>query len=75
MVAYGKGNNQYSIRKKIYEKIRVIGNIKAMWIVFSQKQNYKKKEKLMIPKISSYSKHSKHKLLKNQKSNYNDDKK
>ena len=46
-----------------------------MWIVFSQKQNYKKKEKLMIPKISSYSKHSKHKLLKNQKSNYNDDKK
>ena len=43
MVAYGKGNNQYSIRKKIYEKIRVIGNIKAMWIVFSQKQNYKKK--------------------------------
>ena len=52
MVAYGKGNNQYSIRKKIYEKIRVIGNIKAMWIVFSKKQNYKKKEKLMIPKIS-----------------------
>ena len=44
MVAYGKGNNQYSIRKKIYEKIRVIGNIKAMWIVFSQKQNYKKRE-------------------------------
>ena len=37
MVASGKGNNQYSIGKKIYKKIRIMGNIKAMWIAFSQK--------------------------------------
>ena len=42
MVAPGKGNNQYSIRKKIYKKIRNTGNIKAMWMAFSQKQNTKK---------------------------------
>ena len=44
MVASGKGNNQYSIGKKIYEKIRIIGNIKAMWIAFSQMQNHKKRK-------------------------------
>ena len=51
MVASGKGNNQYSIRKKIYEKIRMMGN-KAMCIAFPQKQIHQKK-KLTLPKIST----------------------
>ena len=75
MVASGKGHNQYSIRKEIYEKrkkkFRIMGNIKAIWIAFSQKQNHKKRNK----RFQRYQGHSKHKLFKNQKSNYNNDKK
>ena len=51
MVASRKGKNQYSIRKKIYEKIRIMGNIKAMSIAFFQKEKSQKK-KITIPKIS-----------------------
>ena len=44
MVASGKVNNQYSIRKKIYEKVRIMENIKVTCLAFSQKQNHKTKD-------------------------------
>ena len=30
MIASENGNNQYSVRKRYYEKFRIIGNIKVM---------------------------------------------
>ena len=48
-----------------------MGNITAMWIGFSQKQNHKKRNL----GFQIYQGYSKQKLFKNQKSNYNNDKK